>query len=190
MKKSLIFIVNFILWLVVFAIILFIFLAGVIFNEGECSLFGYKGYIVLSDSMKTVDGDESKGYFASGDLIICKSVNPQTLVEGDVITFNSSSGKTITHKIKRRVVDDNGNDGFITYGTSTGVEDEEIVLYSQVLGKFKKKLVKIDEVYKFFKSPSGYFLFIFIPFAILIAICIKSVITLFLQLKEENSILK
>ena len=52
------------------------------FNRNDRSLFGYRIYIVNSDSMSKTDSD-------AGDLIFVKEVDPATLVEGDVISFVS-----------------------------------------------------------------------------------------------------
>lgn len=45
-------------------------------NRNDRSLFGYKFFIVLSDSMK----DE----FSAGDVVVVKQVSPSTLKEGDM----------------------------------------------------------------------------------------------------------
>ena len=52
------------------------------FNRNDRDLFGYKAYIVNSDSMAATE-------FAAGDLIFVKEVYVGDLVEGDIITFIS-----------------------------------------------------------------------------------------------------
>ena len=96
------------------------------FNRNDRNLFGYRAYIVNTDSMAATD-------FNAGDLILVKETDPNTLQPGDIITFISqdseSFGEVITHKIRERTVDANGNAGFITYGTTTGVDDKTVVTY-------------------------------------------------------------
>ena len=96
------------------------------FDRNDRDLFGFRFYITLSDSMAATD-------FSAGDLVIIKQVDPTTLQEGDIIAYQSQDsenyGQTVTHKIRAKTTDANGNPGFITYGTTTGVDDETVVTY-------------------------------------------------------------
>jgi dipeptidyl aminopeptidase/acylaminoacyl peptidase len=81
------------------------------FDRSDRNLFGYRAYIVKTDSMSATD-------FSAGDLIFTKYTDPTQLQVGDIITFISqdsdSFGQVITHKIRAKVVDAEGNNGFIT----------------------------------------------------------------------------
>ena len=107
------------------------------FNRNDRHLFGYRAYIVLSDSMSKTD-------FDAGDLVLVKEVAPSTLKEGDIISYISQNtenyGEVVTHKIRELVTDANGERGFITYGTTTDTNDETIVTYPFVLGKYQTHL--------------------------------------------------
>lgn len=85
-----------------------------IFDRNDRSIFGCKAFIVLSDSMSKTD-------FKAGDIIVLKVVDPSALQVDDIISFQStdenSYGEIITHKIRKLTKDENGNPGFITYGT-------------------------------------------------------------------------
>ena len=54
------------------------------FDRADRSLFGYKAFIVLSDSMSKTD-------FKAGDLVLVKAVDPSTLKEGDIIAYTSQN---------------------------------------------------------------------------------------------------
>ena len=167
-KKVLNIIKNIIVWLVV-ALAVFMMVFTVIsvntFNRNDRPLFGYKMYIVNSDSMAKTD-------FDAGDLIFAKEVDPSTLKEGDIITFISQDsdhfGETITHKIRKKTVDAEGNPGFITYGTTTDTDDETIVTYLYILGKYEGKIPALGYFFDFLKSTPGYFVCIFVPFMLII----------------------
>ena len=168
MKKALNIIKNIIVWaIVVFAVMMTIFTVISVntFNRNDRQILGYKLYIVDSDSMSKTD-------FNAGDLIMVKEVDPSTLKEGDIITFISQSGanfgETITHKIRKLTTDARGNPGFITYGTTTDTDDETVVTYMYVLGKYENKIPKLGYFFNFMKTPAGYVICIFIPFMILI----------------------
>lgn len=168
MKKALVIIKNIILWMiVVFAVLMTIFtiISVNTFNRNDRQLMGYKMYIVNSDSMSATD-------FKAGDLIMVKEVDPKSLEEGDIITFISqdknSFGETVTHKIRKKTKDARGNPGFVTYGTTTDTDDETIVTYMYILGKYENKIPGMGRFFNFMKTPAGYVVCIFIPFMLLI----------------------
>lgn len=153
------------------------------FNRNDRDLFGYKAYIVNTDSMSATD-------FDAGDLIFVKQVKPSALKEGDIITYisqNSQSfGESVTHKIRRKTVDAEGNPGFITYGTTTNTDDETIVTYPYIMGKYQTHIPKLGTFFNFLKTPQGYIVCIFIPFMLLILYQGVNCIRLFRRYKAEQ----
>ena len=135
------------------------------FNRNDRDILGMRFYIVLSDSMSATD-------FDAGDLVVVKEVDPTTLKEGDIIAYQSQNsenyGATVTHKIRAKTTDANGNPGFITYGTTTGVDDETVVTYPFILGQYQMALPKVGTFFQFLKTPRGYIVCILIPFLMLI----------------------
>lgn len=153
------------------------------FDRADRNLFGYKAFIVLSDSMKKTD-------FDAGDLVLIKEVEPSTLKEGDIIAYTSQNtanfGETVTHKIRKIVTDTEGNPGFVTYGTTTDTDDETVVTYPYVLGKYQSHIPKVGTFFQFLKTTPGYIVCIFIPFLILILIEGLRTIRLFKKYKAEQ----
>ncbi len=173
-------------WLVVlFAVSMMIFtvISVTTFNRNDRSLFGFKMYIVNSDSMAATD-------FAAGDLILSKEVDPASLKEGDIITFMSqdttSFGETVTHKIRKVTTDAEGNPGFITYGTTTDTDDETIVTYPYVLGKYQNSIPGLGSFFNFLKTTPGYFVCIFTPFMLIILYEGVKFFGLFRRYKKEQ----
>ena len=123
------------------------------FDRADRNLFGYKAFIVLSDSMSKTD-------FNAGDLVLVKAVDPSTLKEGDIIAYTSQNtsnyGETVTHKIRKLTTDANGEPGFVTYGTTTDTDDETVVTYPYVLGKYSSHIPKVGAFFQFLKSTPGY----------------------------------
>ena len=187
MKKALNIIKTAIVWLVV-ALAVFMMIFTVIsvttFNRNDRDLFGFRCYIVNSDSMAATD-------FNAGDLIFVKETDPSTLQPGDIITFISqdsdSFGEVITHKIREKTVDANGNVGFITYGTTTGTDDKTIVTYLYILGKYEAKIPYMGTFFNFLKTPQGYIVCIFIPFILLILHQGLNTVKLFRRYKREQT---
>lgn len=186
MKKALKIIKNVIVWvIVIIAVLMMIFtvVSVATFNRADRSLFGYKAFIVMSDSMSKTD-------FKAGDLVLVKEVDPQTLKEGDIIAYTSQNsanyGETVTHKIRKIVTDENGQPGFVTYGTTTDTDDETIVTYPYVIGKYNKTIPKAGTFFHFLKTTPGYIVCILIPFLALILFEGIHCIILFRKYKSEQ----
>ena len=186
MKKILNVIKNIVVWLVV-ALAVFMMIFTIIsvntFNRNDRNLFGLRLYIVNSDSMAATD-------FDAGDLIFVKEVDVTTLQEGDIITFISqdseSYGETITHKIRRLTTDAQGSPGFVTYGTTTDNDDRTVVTYPYVMGKYIGHLTGVGTFFHFLKTPTGYFVCIFIPFMLLIIYQGIDFVRIFRRYKKEQ----
>lgn len=186
MKKALNVIKNIFVWLmVVLAVCMMIFTVVSVntFDRSDRSLFGYKAFIVLSDSMSKTD-------FSAGDLVLIKEVEPSTLKEGDIISYTSRNtanyGETVTHKIRSLTTDANGEPGFITYGTTTDTDDETVVTYPYILGKYKSHIPKVGKFFQFLKTTPGYIVCILIPFLLLILIQGLNCIKLFRRYRQEQ----
>ena len=186
MRKTLHIIKNIFVWLVVVvAVCMMIFTVVSVntFDRTDRSIFGYKAFIVLSDSMSATD-------FSAGDLVLTKEVDPATLQVGDIIAFQSTNtenyGEVVTHKIRALTTDEAGNPGFITYGTTTGTDDESIVTYSFVLGKYQTRLPGVGTFFQFLKTTPGYIVCIFLPFLLLILLQGFNSIRLFRRYKQEQ----
>lgn len=153
------------------------------FDRADRNLFGYKAFIVLSDSMSKTD-------FDAGDLILVKEVDASTLKEGDIIAYTSQNtanyGETVTHKIRKLTKDANGDPGFVTYGTTTDTDDETIVTYPYVLGKYQRTIPKVGKFFQFLKTTPGYIVCIFVPFLLLILFEGIRCIRLFRKYKQEQ----
>lgn len=186
MKKTLSIIKTVLVWLVValavFMMIFTIFSVSV-FNKSDREFFGYKFYTVLTDSMSKTD-------FNAGDIVVVKFVDPTTLEEGDIITYISQNtenfGEPITHKIRKKTVDANGDLGYITYGTTTNTDDEIIVTTPFIQGKYQFRIAGLGHFFQFLKTPQGYFVCIFIPFMLLIVYQGINCIILFRRYKKEQ----
>ena len=186
MKKALNIIKNILVWLMVaLAVCMMVFTIVSVntFDRSDRSLFGFKAFIVLSDSMSKTD-------FDAGDLVLVKEVDPSTLKEGDIIAYTSQNtsnyGETVTHKIRSLTTDASGEPGFITYGTTTDTDDETVVTYPYVLGKYETNIPKVGRFFMFLKTTPGYIVCILIPFLLLILLQGINCIRLFRRYKLEQ----
>lgn len=154
------------------------------------SVLGYKMLIVLSDSM-------SKTTFSAGDLIFVKHIEPTSLEVGDIVSYYSRNednyGEIITHKIRKKE-----KNGYVTYGTTTNVDDSLLVTYDMVYGKYQFSIPKVGKAIYFLKSKNGFMCLVFIPLIGVILYEIVKVISLCkgykvqrdLEIQEDKKLLE
>lgn len=177
---------NVFAWLLVVAAVcmmLFTVVSVTTFDRNDRALLGYKAFICRSDSMKATD-------FASGDLVFVKDVSPSTIKVGDIISYRSEDpetfGETFTHKVRSLTTNEEGQPCFITYGTTTGVDDELPVKYTQFQGLYKFDIPKVGVFFTFLKTTPGYFICIFLPFMLLILMQGLNTVKVFRKYRKEQ----
>ena len=175
---------NILTWILIaitVSVMIFTLISVSTFDRNDRNLFGFKFFIVQTDSM-------SATHFDAGDIAIARNVDVSKLQAGDVITFVSedpdSYGETITHMIRRVVHNEDGSISFVTYGTTTGTDDR--TLASVVIGKYVGRLPKLGALFLFLKTTPGYIIFILIPFLLLILSQGINTVRLFRRYKKEQ----
>ena len=134
---------------------LIIIVKGALNPERPPSAFGVTSMIVLSGSMS---GD-APDHIEVGDLIITKSVDPETLKVGDVITYMEQGTTAVTH----RIIGVNDDGSFKTKGDANNAEDREPVLPERIVGKYIFRIPKLGDIAMFAQTPFGMMVFIGIP---------------------------
>ena len=176
-------IITIIIMILAICMMIFTIISVRTFDQTDRDLFGYKAFIVMSDSMSATD-------FQAGDLVLTKEVDPYSLVEGDIIAYISqdpeSYGEVITHKIRTITTDENGELAFVTYGTTTDTDDGSVVGYMYVLGKYQFHIPKVGTFFQFLKTTPGYIVCILTPFTILILMEGINCVRLFRKYKAEQ----
>ena len=145
-----------------------IIIKGALNPERPPSAFGITSMIVLSGSMS---GD-APDHIEVGDLIITKTVDPETLGVGDVITYMEEGTTTVTH----RIIGINDDGSFKTKGDANISEDITPVLKENIVGKFVFRIPKLGDVAMFAQTPLGMMIFIGIPLLlyILLDVAVRS----------------
>jgi len=108
------------------------------------SFFGWKPFIVLSNSMETE--------ISAGDIVVIKETN--SFNEGDIISFKKSENEIVTHRIiKKEEVD--GKIHYITKGDNNNAVDLGYVLEEQIEGKYHFKISRLGNLAMFIQTPIG-----------------------------------
>ena len=165
-----------------------------LFDKNDRAVFGYKFFIVQSDSMSLSENNADLDvHFNAGDLVIVTDkFEVKELKAGDIITFVSqnedSYGETVTHMIKEVVSSSSGAlIGFKTYGTNTGAEDSVLVEPEFIIGKYNSQIKGVGHVMAFMKSVPGYIVCVLTPFLLLIGNQAINVIRRYRRYKAEQN---
>lgn len=148
--------------LVVLLMPIFLFAFVVIINPNVShNFFGYKFFVVTSESMKPV--------FDKGDMIVVKKVKSvdELQIGTDISFIRASDGKIVTHRILDRTTNEKGEIEFVTKGVHNPNADYDRVSYSEVLGKKVAVWHVMGQFISFFRTPPGIITFLAIFVAII-----------------------
>ena len=121
-------------------------------------LLGFNLYTVMSGSMEPA--------YPVGALIYTKTVDPQTLKEGDVITFMNDETTIVTHRIIEVVTETTPSGEqilkFRTKGDANNTPDGKLVHYKNILGTPVFTIPLLGYVANFLQRPPGIYIAIII----------------------------
>lgn len=120
--------------------------------------------IVLTDSMSP----EING----GDLIICHTVDADSVQAGDVIAFFDPSGSgssVVTHRVVEITEDADGNPVWRTKGDANNTEDQALVPFDNLVGKWISiRFPGLGRVAMFMQTSTGLIVCVVIPLVLLV----------------------
>lgn len=134
------------------------------FSNNNLSLFGYRIYTIISESMLPK--------YELSDMLLAKNVTIDEVSVGDDVVYKGEKagfkGKTVVHQVisKKKT---NGKWVIITKGLANDTEDPSIG-ESQIIGKVIYKSAVLSFISKLLNDLYGFYFIIFIPIAILIFI--------------------
>lgn len=122
--------------------------------------FGFKTYVVESDSMKPV--------FQRGDLLLVTKVNSNSIKNGDIIAVKRSDNKLIAHIVADQIINEDHKLVFKTRPLKNQDKktwDVEGARRYQIIGKVRKAVPKIGFLIFFIKNK-----YVYIPAIIILLI--------------------
>lgn len=118
-------------------------------------------FVVLTASMTPA--------IAPGDVVIVDERDPAAIAEGDVITFvRGDSEVPVTHRVVG-VTTTGGGVAFETRGDANGAPDAALVPGANVLGVVAVTIPYLGYAIQFADSPVGFALLVVVPFGLLVA---------------------
>ena len=153
------------IWNIVSTALVVLMVLCAVFLMGS-RLLGYQCYNVISPSMEPEYG--------VGDLLYVKKVDPNTIKEGDVITFIVNEDLVIgTHRVVRV---DAENQRFYTKGDANEIEDQSPVHFNNVIGVPKFAISKLGYVSDFVQNPPGMYITIGVGIILILAVFLPDMI--------------
>ena len=132
-------------------------------NKEEVPDFaGVLPLIVLTDSMDPV--------IESGDLIICRTAEPQQVKVGDVISFFDPAGNgssIVTHRVIE-ILEKDGETQFRTRGDNNNTEDQLPVSEADLVGIYQFRIAGAGHVALFMQSTPGLIVCVVLPIVLLV----------------------
>lgn len=149
-------------------------------EDGIPNVFGYSPFSIQTNSMAPT--------MKAGDLIIVKSIEPKSLVVGDIISYyDTIDGENVikTHRIIS-IIDD-GVRLYTTRGDNNDVDDDYVLTEVDIIGKYQNiKIPLLGYIIDFFKSKWGFLLFIVLPLAVIFVVQLISLIKLIVDDDEDD----
>lgn len=159
------------IWNVTSTVLVVLIVLCAVFLMGS-RLLGFQCYNVISPSMEPEYG--------VGDLIYVKHADPETIKEGDVITFLVNEDLVVgTHRVVRV---DRENQRFYTKGDANDVEDRDPVHYNNVIGVPKFSIPKLGYVSDFIQNPPGTYITLGVGLALILLVFLPDM----LRKKEQE----
>lgn len=126
------------------------------------SLGGVFPLIVLTDSMYPE--------IQSGDLIICRTEEPENIREGDVIAFFDPAGNgtsIVTHSVAE-VREKDGQIEWITRGIANNADDAAPVPGDKLVGVYRRRIPGLGNVVMFMQTTAGLIICVVCPILLLV----------------------
>lgn len=175
--------ISVVLWAVILLAALFAFTTLATKDTNQvASLAGYTPLTVASDSMSPT--------FRAGDLIIIRKCDPETLKEGDIVTFHTIINNEFalnTHRITE-IQDLGGARNYVTKGDNNELADIHMIADGDIVGKYVGHLAGFGKVMSFLSSSLGFLLVIVLPLLIFFIYQVYHLITVSIDLKKAIAV--
>lgn len=175
--------ISVVLWAVILLAALFAFTTLATRDTNQvASLAGYTPLTVASDSMSPT--------FRAGDLIIIRKCDPETLKEGDIVTFHTIINNEFalnTHRISE-IQDLGGARNYVTKGDNNELADIHMIADGDIVGKYVCHLAGFGKVMSFLSSSLGFLLVIVLPLLIFFIYQVYHLITVSIDLKKAIAV--
>lgn len=114
---------------------------------GTAAILGYRGEVILTGSMQPA--------LHPGDLVVAQRVTAGRLAVGDIVSFRSRSGITITHRVRTIVRGRDGRLRIETRGDANSVSEHWVVPPGSQVGRIVLTVPHLGSVTRWTGSTTG-----------------------------------
>lgn len=143
-----------------------------------CNISGKVAYIGNYATVKIIT-HSMEPTIPTGTYILAEKADAESVRVGDVIMFYSRDpqiyGRINTHRVVE-VVSENGEFSFITRGDNNPANDSYPVYAKDLIGRYVKNADFLTSFAGFFSNPVVFFIFVIIPAAALVIVCMLDVV--------------
>ncbi|MTD37494.1 signal peptidase I [Erwinia sp. CPCC 100877] len=122
-------------------------------SKSTASIFGYRFYTVLTNSMVPQKEGPKDGFYA-GDIVIVKLMDGEKVKKNDIVTFLVGDGsRYLTHRVMEKRTELNGEKGafIVTKGDANNSNDPPVSA-DRVLGKVMFAVPKAGSILDFIRQ--------------------------------------
>jgi signal peptidase len=122
-------------------------------SKSTASIFGYRFYTVLTNSMVPQKEGPKDGFYA-GDIVIVKLMDSEKVKKNDIVTFSVGDGtRYLTHRVMEKRTELNGEEGeFIVTKGDANESNDPPVSADRILGKVIVAIPKAGSILDFVRQ--------------------------------------
>ena len=171
-ENKLLQVIGKILYILIFIIVILMLIVVILqrTTNNSVAFGGFRIFTVATGSMAPK--------YEVGDILIAKEIAPEEIKVDDDIVYKGNKGtfkdKVITHRVISIEKQEDGNYKIITKGIANIEEDPEIT-QEQVYGKIVYKVQSLSFISKLISNLYVFYIFVFIPIALIIFKQIKNI---------------
>lgn len=143
-----------------------------------CNISGKVAYVGKYAAVKIIT-PSMEPTIPAGTYILAEKAEAESVRVGDVIMFYSRDpqiyGKINTHRVVE-VISDDGELSYITRGDNNSAKDSYPVSAEDLIGRYVKNADFLTAFAGFFSKPLVFFIFVIIPAAALVIVCMLDVV--------------
>ncbi len=155
------------------------------------AIAGFSALFLKGGKLLSVQSGSMHPAIPKGSLVVVNDVPHSQIGVGDVITYRSTTDKTmsITHRVSALLVGDSSGNSIVTKGDANAEADVPIEA-SSVIGKVGLSIPYLGYGIDFIKQPLGLILIIYIPAMIVIMNEMKKLIAYYRRMQPYRLYIK
>lgn len=128
-------------------------------------------------SISIISSTSMEPTIPTGSIVITENNQNSNIKVGDIIAYPDPNNmhQLILHRVFK-IIDEDSKISFITKGDNNPSLDNWTVHSSDIIGKANMYIPNLGYTINYFRTPQGYFIFVVLPTAVILALSLKNII--------------